>query len=77
MSTKAFAWFFLALTIINLPVIACFGTGNASGEFNRFPDLFSILSMGNVGQSDYSCDSVNVNELYEKDPLMYQYSPSE
>ena len=28
MSTKAFAWFFLVITIINIPVLMFFGMGN-------------------------------------------------
>lgn len=77
MSTKAFSWFFLALTILNVPIIMFFGSGNAAGEYRQLPDLFSIVSMGNVGQSDYSCGSVNMAELYMKDPKMFGYSATE
>lgn len=57
MSTKAFAWFFLIISIFNIPVLVFFGTGNAAGEFNRLTDLFAIMSMGNVGQSGMACNS--------------------
>ena len=49
MSTKAFAWFFFGITIVNIPVIMFFGSGNQAGDMNSLPDIFSILSMGNVG----------------------------
>ena len=68
MSTKAFSWFFFFLTVINLPVMIFFGTGNSAGEYERFTDIFAILSMGNVGQSGWTCSGVKVNQLYQKNP---------
>lgn len=69
MSTKAFAWFFLIISIINIPVFVFFGTGNSAGEFNRLTDLFAILSMGNVGQSGVACNSFKAQELYQNNPI--------
>ena len=77
MSTKAFAWFFLAITVLNIPVIAFFASGNQAGDFNSLPDVFAILSMGNVGQSGFACNSVKMEEFYERDPKAFGYSPRE
>jgi len=77
MSTKAFAWFFLVMSIINIPVYVFFGTGNSAGEFNRLTDVFAILSMGNVGQSGIACNSFRAQELYENDPSALGYNSIE
>lgn len=77
MSTKAFSCFFLLLTILNLPVLIFFGTGNSAGEYERFTDIFAILSMGNVGQSGFSCSGVKVKNMFEKDPASGGYNDRE
>lgn len=77
MSTKAFAWFFFALALLNLPVMIFYGTGNSAGKLERPTDLFAILSMGNVGQSGQACDGVRVQELYQKDPGALGYNAKE
>lgn len=77
MSTKAFAWYFLFMTILNIPVLVFFGTGNSAGEFNKFTDLFAILSMGNVGQSGQACNTFNGQELYENNPAALGYNAAE
>ena len=77
MSTKAFAWFFLAITFLNIPVLVFFGSGNSAGEYTTLTDLFAIFSMGNLGQSGYSCDSVKMKDFYERDPAALGYNKRE
>ena len=74
MTTKALAWFFFALSVLNVPVMMFFAAGNAAGELNAFPDLFAILSLGNIGQSDHTCGAVQVASQFEKDPAALGYS---
>ena len=67
MSTRAMSWLFFFLTIINLPAFAYYYKGTSSdadGESTvntatGFSDYFKLLSLGNVGQSSYSCGYSN------------------
>lgn len=76
MSTKAFGWFFLAITVINIPVLAFYASGNQA-SYNSFTDAFSVLSMGNVGQSGFACSSVYMDDFYGRDPKGFGYNPME
>jgi hypothetical protein len=50
MSTKALAWFFLFLTIINIPVLLFYSRGNLNSERSEAgKDIFAYLSLGNIG----------------------------
>jgi hypothetical protein len=50
MSTKALAWFFLFLTIINIPVLMFYSLGNDKADRNEIgKDPFAYLSLGNIG----------------------------
>lgn len=60
MSTKALAWFFLFLTILNIPVLLFYSKGNVSSErAETGKDIFAYLSLGNIGQSSDSCGEAN------------------
>lgn len=52
--TKALAWLFLFLTIINIPTMAFFYTGNES-DIEDVQGLFARVSLGNIGQDDGAC----------------------
>jgi hypothetical protein len=77
MSTKAFAWFFFVITIINIPVLLFFGSGNQAGEPQSLTDAFAVLSMGNVGSSGFTCGSVEAQDFYERDPVGIGYDKDE
>ena len=50
MSTKALAWFFLFLTLINIPVLLFYSKGNVNSErSDTGKDVFAYLSLGNIG----------------------------
>ena len=67
MSTKALSWFFLFLSILNIPVMAFYLSGNDSAiEFNAVTDLFALMSMGNVGQTGFTCNGIDMTVAYEK-----------
>ena len=51
LSTKAFAWFFVFLTVLNIPLFRYFYYGN-TGESGGF---FTDYSLGNVGSSHIVC----------------------
>jgi len=67
MSTRAMSWLFFLLTIINIPAFAYYYKGTSSdadgesttNEAQKFTDYFSLLSLGNVGQSSFSCGFTN------------------
>lgn len=65
LSTKAMAWFFFFLTIINLPLFYFYYNGtmvdqNSQGGPTKFDDNFVKLSLGNIGQSSYACGDANL-----------------
>lgn len=73
MTQKAFAWLFLFLFVINIPVIMFYAKGSgdptAKGpESTAFTDLFGLISLGNIGVCDYTCANINV-AMYQKDML--------
>lgn len=50
MSTKALAWFFLAISILNIPVLMFYYKGNNDSSASQAVDgIFAKLSLGNVG----------------------------
>lgn len=67
MSTRAMAWLFFLLTLINVPAFAYYYKGTSSNrdgdattnEATKFTDYFTLLSLGNVGQSSYACGFTN------------------
>lgn len=76
LTTKAFAYFFMVLTIINIPVMLFFATGNTE-KLSSPTDLFAYLSMGNVGQSGFSCNQINPLELLGQNPAELGYNARE
>ena len=60
MSTKSLSILFFFLTIINIPVFMFYYASNpASNQISTPQDYFNALSLGNIGESTYSCDIVN------------------
>jgi hypothetical protein len=59
MATKAFAWLFLFLTFLNLPVYGFFYSGNNTDNINNsefsVTGYFSMFSLGNIGQTQNAC----------------------
>jgi hypothetical protein len=68
-STRAMAWLFFALTIINIPVFAFYynGTSTRAHKIDKselvFGDYFAMLSLGNIGQSAFSCGNTNFSQI--------------
>ena len=59
MSSKALSVLFFFLTIINLPVYLFYYSSN-DYEVQSIPiDFFPKLSIGNIGQAENSCSSMN------------------
>jgi len=68
MSTKALSCFFFFLTILNVPVMAFYLSGNdAAVDFEAVTDIFALTSMGNVGQTGFACGGVDMSVAYEQD----------
>jgi len=59
MSTKALAWFFLFLTILNIPVFLYFVKGDQSST-SVIDSMFGRLSLGNVGEGGVACGQANI-----------------
>ena len=53
MSTKAYAWFFLLLSLINIPLFLLYARANNK----PFSSVYTDFSLGNVGQSYVTCES--------------------
>lgn len=79
MSTRAMAWLFFFLTIINLPAYAYYYKGTSSdadgettlNQASAFTDYFKLLSLGNVGQSSYACAFSNFAEIKNQEDHSY------
>ena len=54
--TKALAWLFFFLTILNIPTMVFFASGTAA-EVQDVQSLFAKLSLGNIGQDERSCST--------------------
>jgi hypothetical protein len=69
LTTRAMAWLFFALTIINIPVFAFYyhGTNTYTHKNDNsgtiFEDYFSILSLGNIGQNSLACGDTNFAQI--------------
>ena len=66
MSTRGMSFLFAILTIINLPVYAYYYKGanpTAGNQAKGFEDYFTLLSLGNVGSSSYSCGRTNLAQI--------------
>jgi len=74
MSTKALSWFFLFLTILNIPVMLFYGLGNSHGNdaSSLASNAFTVLSLGNVGQSSAACGETNYGRIYKAETEYYQ-----
>lgn len=55
LSTKAFAWFFVFLTILNIPVFRYYYYGRPDAEQGSSGSFFTDYSLGNVGSSHVVC----------------------
>jgi hypothetical protein len=66
---KALFYLFLIFTIISIPLIVIFVNGSGpSDEYKggQFTNIFGKLSLGNIGNSDHACSSINFAN-YEKE----------
>ena len=56
MFTKSMGWFFLFISILNLPVLYFFWVGNPDGaEMSATTDAFARMTLGNIGQDSIGC----------------------
>lgn len=60
-SAKTLAWFFVVLTILNVPTYMFFYKSNqtANCSTSDLQGCFDKLSMGSIGQSEIACATVN------------------
>ena len=74
MSTRALAWFFLFLTILNIPVMLFYGLGNRDSNDTQSvtESPFTVLSLGNVGQSTAACGETNYGKIYKAESDYYR-----
>jgi hypothetical protein len=64
MSTKALAWFFLFLSIVNIPILLFYSKGNINAERSESgKNWFAALSLGNIGQSTSACGEANYAKI--------------
>lgn len=65
LTQKAFAWLFLVLFLLNMPLMFFYAKGSGDPALQgpqsfQFTDLFAYISLGNMGVSDYTCANLNV-----------------
>lgn len=62
LSTKALAWFFLVLSILNIPIYVFYSQGDKKldGTLLSSENAFSMLSLGNIGSNAHGCGNVNL-----------------
>ena len=58
LQVKAVTILFLILSIINIPIFVFYAASNEATGSSML-DIFMQLSLGNIGQRDYSCMSLN------------------
>ena len=67
MVVKSLVWVFAVITILNFPMMYVYYQGNTvvhhqnqnNSLFERIPQMFSELSLGNLGQSQIACGNAN------------------
>jgi hypothetical protein len=57
LSTRNLAWFFLLISIINIPVLMIY----MNGEKLNGLDIFWQMSLGNIGQGGTVCTELDFN----------------
>jgi hypothetical protein len=62
---KAFAWLFLLLTLLNIPLMIFYVNGQGPYAKERvssgqFTDVFAQLSIGNLGVTGFACSNFNL-----------------
>lgn len=55
LSTKAMAWLFFFLTILNIPVFRYYYYGREAADIGASGSFFTDFSLGNVGSSHIAC----------------------
>jgi hypothetical protein len=60
MSANSLGCFFMLLTILNLPIYLFYYQSNDFHSSNIAKDYFTRLSLANVANTQYACDSVNI-----------------
>lgn len=65
-STRAFSWFFLFLTILNIPLFLFYGLSNEDAHNGEsYQSIFSYFSLGNVGSNAFSCETMDLGAVIE------------
>ena len=67
MTTKAMGWFFFFISILNLPVLYFYYTGNQDNTENSVTmgNTFARLTLGNIGQDSITCGSFDYYSVLE------------
>jgi hypothetical protein len=61
MTYKAFAWLFILLLIVNIPLMMMFLAGNGPSYVPPgFVGFLGKFTLGNMGTSEYTCNNVNI-----------------
>ena len=55
LTLKAFAWFFLFLTLLNTPIFVILLSGTENGQ--QLGGLFGYFTLGNIGEEGPTCQT--------------------
>ena len=65
-STRAFSWFFVFLTIVNIPIFLFYSISNSdASQGESYQSIFSYFSLGNVGSNDFSCETMDLANVID------------
>ena len=66
MSARAFAWFFLLLSIVNVPLLLLYGFSREDTWLDAdYLNVFSYFSLGNVGSNTFSCRTMDLGVVID------------
>ena len=72
MTQKALFYLFIFLAIINCPLFLFYAAGPSPPNSGFIP-MLGVLSLGNLGTTDFTCNSLNVGNYEKKFGLMCNY----
>jgi len=64
MNVNALMYFFVFLTIVNIPLMVVFANGTSLSTNRGINSAFVSLSLGNLGGRTDSCSQINLRSLY-------------
>lgn len=66
LTTRTLGYFFLFLTLVNLPILHLYqGTNPGGAKSEVYNNIWARYSMGNIGSNAYACDTVDIRSIFD------------